>query len=168
MTNITNLNKGFPDSFELVFPVLPELDNLKDSQSLSLNVYQTVIPSISIASLEDHWQGGKAFFDSGDMTYEPWLVNFMIDDNLDNWKIIFRWITSINNNKDRYGRSRDKYTVDASLNILNNERSPIQTINFKNVWPSMLGEVVLNYRESDSYLTSTCNFYYDRYELEEI
>jgi hypothetical protein len=166
MANITNLNKSSPENFELLFPVLPNLGSLKESNSLSMNVFSSVLPTITLDTREQNWMGGKANWDSGGISYEPWYVNFLIDDNFDNWKILYNWINYINNNKDRYGRDRPDYVVDASLNILNNMRESIMTINFKNVWPSMLGEISMSYREGEVNLASSVNFMYDRYEIE--
>lgn len=163
-----NINKSSPENFELLFPVLPLLDTLKESQSLSMNIFSSVLPTISLDTKEVNWMGGKAQYDSGGMSYEPWYVNFLIDDDFNNWKILYNWINYINNNKDTYGRARSDYVVDATLNILNNMREPILTVNFKNVWPNMLGEVSMSYREGEMVLSSSVNFYYDRYEIETI
>ena len=168
MDNMININKSSPENFELLFPVLPTLDSIKESNSLSMNIYASVLPSISLDTKEHDWMGGKIHMDAGGITYEPWYVNFLIDDDFNNWKILFNWITYINNNKDTYGRARPDYVVDATFNVLNNMREPILTINFKNVWPNMLGEVGMSYREGEMVLSSNTNFMYDRYEIETI
>lgn len=168
MDNIINLNKSSPENFELLFPVLPTLGSLKESNSLSMNIFSSILPTLTLDTKEQNWMGGKAFFDSGGLTFEPWYVNFLIDDDFNNWKILYNWITFINNNKDRYGRERPDYIVDATLNILNNMRDPILTINFKNVWPNMLGEINMSYREGEMNLSSSVNFMYDYYSIETI
>ena len=168
MSNMININKSSPENFELLFPVLPTLDNIRESNSLAMNIYASVLPSISLDSKEHNWMGGVVHMDAGAISFEPWFVNFLIDDDFNNWKILYNWMNYINNNKDRYGRARPDYVVDATLNVLNNMREPIMTVNFKNIWPNMLGQVEMSYREGEMVLSSNTNFMYDRYEIETI
>lgn len=168
MSNITNINKSSPENFELLFPKIPTLSSVKESQSLSMNIYQSVLPTINLDTREHNWMGGKANFDAGGLTYEPWYVNFLIDDDFNNWKNLQNWMIYINNNEDRFGRSREDYVVDATLSILNNMRETILTVNFKNVWPNMLGEISMSYREGEMNLSSSVNFMYDRYTIETV
>ena len=165
MTNITNLNKSSPENFELLFPILPGQSTLKDSECLTLNIFATVIPSITLETKEVDWMGAKSNWDSGGITFDNWYVNFNIDGGMRNWQLIYNWITAINNNQDRHGRPRPEYVVDASLHIMNNMRQPIMAIVFKNIWPTLLGEAALSYRDGDQVLASSVNFSYDSYVI---
>jgi len=164
----TNLNKSSPQNFELIFPVIPTIGNIKESNELTLNIYQSVIPSLTLSDMEVNWQGGAAHYDSGGVTFEPWFTNFVVDSDFSNWKALYKWIIYINNNKDRYGRARGEFTVDATFNITNNNNDLVLSIDFINVWPNMLGEISMSYREGEQYLTSNVNFMYDRYEVKNI
>ncbi len=168
MTIRQNLNKATPSNFELIFPKVPTSENIQDMQGLTLNIHTTVIPSLTLDTEEINWQGGTAYQDIGSITYEPWLVNFTVDSTFTNWTTLYKWLTFINNNKDRYGRERDQYKVDATLRILDNYRQEILVMDLIGVWINMLGEISLTYREGSQNLESAANFIYDRYEIRNI
>jgi hypothetical protein len=133
-----------------------------------MNIHGTVIPSMTLETADVHWQGGVAHYDIGSLTFEPWYVNFTIDSEFDNFKKLYKWLTFINNNKDRFGRPRDEYKVDAVLRVLNNFKQEIMVVDIRNTWINMLGEIALTYREGDVNLESQANFIYDRYEIRNI
>lgn len=164
----TNLNKATPSNFELIFPKIPTGDSIKDMQGLTMNIHSTVIPSITLNTTDVHWQGGTAFQDIGEITYEPWLVSFTVDSLFNNWQTLYKWLTFINNNKETYGRARDQYKVDATLRVLDNFRQEIIVIDLIGVWINMLGEISLTYREGSQNLESSANLTYDRYEIRNI
>jgi hypothetical protein len=165
---INNLNKSTASNFELAFPLIPTESDLHALEGLTMNIHGTVIPSMTLETTEVAWQGGVAHYDIGTLTFEPWYVNFTIDSEFDNFKKLYKWLTFINNNKDRFGRPRDEYKVDAVLRVLNNFRQEIMVIDIRNVWINMLGEMQLTYREGDTNLESQANFIYDRYEIRNI
>ena len=161
----TNLNKATPSNFELIFPKVPTSDDIRATQGLTLNIHTTVLPSLTLETTEVPWQGGTVHQDIGSITFEPWLVQFTVDSVFSNWLVLYKWLTYINNNKDRYGRSSGDYKVDASLRILDNFHKEILVVDLIGVWINMLGEISLTYREGDSNLESSANFIYDRYEI---
>jgi len=163
-----NLNKATPNNFELIFPKIPVSENISDMQGLTLNIHATVVPSLTLETIELDWQGGHVEQDSGTITFEPWLVNFTVDSSFSNWTMLYRWITFINNNKDRYGRERNDYKIDATLRVLDNFKEEIFAVDLVGLWINMLGEINLNYREGSHNLESSANFIYDRYEVRNI
>lgn len=165
---LINLNKSTSSNFHLTFPKIPTESSLKALEGLTLNIHSTVIPSMTIQTSDVNWQGGVAHYEVGQLDFEPWYVNFTVDSDFDNWKKLYKWITFINNNKDRFGRPRDEYKVDAVLQVLDNFRQPIMTLDIYNCWINMLGEMSLTYREGDQNLESQANFIYDRYEVRNI
>jgi hypothetical protein len=160
-----NFSKATANNFQLIFPKIPTGDSIKDMQSLTLNIHQTVIPSISLTQTEIPWQGGKMRMELGSLEFENWNVGFTIDSAFQNWKSLYKWLTYINNGKDNYGQTMDKYKVDATLQILNNFRTEIMVVEFKGVWINSLGEVTLTYREGTANLDSNAVLSYDRYEI---
>jgi len=164
----TNLNKATPSNFELIFPKIPVSDNIRDMQGLTLNIHTTVIPSVTLDTTEINWQGGTIHQDSGSITFEPWLVTFTVDSKFNNWSTLYKWITFINNNSDRYGRTRNEYKIDATLRILDNFQEEIMVVDLIGVWINMLGEISLTYREGSQNLESSANLVYDRYEIRNI
>lgn len=165
LSGLNNLNKSTASNFELYFPLVPTGERIRDSKGLTLNIFQTVIPSITLQSTPVEWQGGVGQYQLGDITYEQWSVSYTIDSNFENWTMLYKWFIFINNNKDKYSESTDKYKVDATLRIIDNFRSEIFNIKLLGMWPNSLGQVGLTYREGDRNLTGQVNFVYDRFEL---
>jgi hypothetical protein len=159
-----NINKSTPQNFELIFPKLPAEIGLTQNE-LTLNIHQTVLPSLTLDTVDVPFLGGKSGVDSGNITFEPWYVHFTVDSEFKNWMILYKWITFINNGKNRFGRAKKEYCVDASFRILDNFNKEILSVVFINTWISMLGEVSFSFREGVTALSCTANFIYDRFEI---
>lgn len=162
------LDKASPTNFQLVFPNLPPDITIADTQELVINIFGTIIPGLSLDMIEHFWAGGKFHADSGLITFDPWTVEFVVDENFNNWQILFRWLTYINNNKDRRGRIPPEYTIDATLRVVDNFQQEILRIFFTNLWINLLGEVRFSTREGENNLESQAQFVYDRYELRDV
>ena len=165
---MTNFNKASPNNFQLIFPTIPTGVDTHDLDGLTMNIHGTVIPSVTLATTDINWQGAVTHREIGDITFDNWYVNFMVDSEFTNWTTLYKWLTFINNNKDIHARSVEEYKVDATLQILDNFRNQILAVDLIGVWINMLGEISLTYREGSSYLEATANFVYDRYELKNI
>jgi len=163
-----NLNKSTATNFHLVFPKIPSETTITANRPLTLNIFGTIIPSITLDQTESRWQGGRMIFQSGSVTFDQWPINFIVDSKLSNWILLFHWMTSISNNKDTYSDFPNNYMVDASLNIMDNFETSILRVNFKNVWPQSLGEVNFSQREGETILESSATLIYDRYEVVEV
>lgn len=163
--SLSNLNKSTSTNFELVFPVLPTETSLKGTDALVLNIYETVLPSITLDTTDINWMGATVHQDIGSIVYDSWFVNYTVDSKFNNWYTLYKWLTYINNNRDRFGRDPKEYKVDATLRVLDNFRNCIMTATFIGAWVNMLGEVALSYREGTSNLESNINIMYDRFEI---
>jgi len=159
-----NLNKSTPTNFELMFPLIPTETDIRATRSLTLNISDTVLPSMSLETTDLNWQGGIAHQEIGSLTFDSWMVNYTVDSKLDNWITIYKWITFINNNRDKHGRNQSDYKVDAVLTIMDNFRNEILVIDIIGAWINMLGEVTLSYRDGAKNLESNINIMYDRFE----
>jgi len=167
MTIETVTNKANPSNFQLVFPKVPTEETARVSRELTLNIYGTIIPSLSLGTDELQFLGGKHVIADGSITFEPWSVNFLVDSQFKNWKILYKWCTYINNNKDKFGEVPGKYAVDATLQVTENFQADILEILFKGVWINSLNEIGLSYREGNQELECNASFSYDRYEIVE-
>lgn len=165
---ITNLNKSSATNFNLIFPKIPTTPDLGEEKALTLNIHQTVIPSLTLETTEQAYMGSKRQIYSGAVSYEPWFVHFSVDSRFGNWTSLYKWIYSIHNSRDKYGRSPSEFMVDATLQVTDNYKRDILEIELINVWPNFLGEITLSYREGQENLSSTTNLMYDRYEVRSI
>lgn len=167
MTLNAQLNKASTFSFELVFPLIPIQTDLRANEEFTLNIYETVLPGVSMGIEDRRWQGGVIHLASGELTFEPWNVNFVVDSEFKNWQILFKWLTFINNNKDKYIDIPYNYTTDATLKIVDNFQNHKFSLFFVNVWPNSLGEISLTYREGEAIMDAQVSFTYDRFEIRE-
>ena len=169
MTITTEVNKASPDSFELIFPMIPRgesSDDLTTNEELILNIHSTVIPGISLDPTEESWQGSRTQTATGKMNYDQWSFQFMVDEQFNNWKLLFQWMKYINNSKTRYARNENLYKIDSSLRILDNFKEEIMRLRFISVWPVSLGEVSMSFRDAEISLECSATLIYDRIELE--
>ena len=161
----SNLNKASSFSFQLTLPVVPLQRDLTASEDLILNIFDSVVPGVALNMVEQAWQGGKIQMMSGKLDFNPWNVSFVVDEDFNNWKLLYDWICYINNNKDKYAERNPKYTVDATLTILNNFKSSIFSLKVINIWPLNLNDITLSFREGETNLECSVTFAYDRFEI---
>jgi len=164
--NNISLNKASPTNFVLSFPLLPTQTTLSGGIPLVLNIFSAVVPSLTLTSEEKMWQNAKVKGVQSPMEFDQWLVNFVVDDYFQNWKILFDWMSYINNNRDKMMEQERNFKVDASLILLNNFKVKILNITFVGIWPTTLGEVSMNQREGDIALESMVNFNYDYFKVD--
>jgi len=164
MNNI-NLNKGTACNYELIFPLLPHKLIIGENKEFILNVHGTIIPSVALEPTDSDWQGKKMHFHVGGITFSEWTINYIVDSELKNWKLLFDWLMYITDNSIKPTRPVNEYMVDASLLITNNYHETIQKVMFKNIWPISLGEITLSNREGEAQLEGDVTFSYDRYEV---
>lgn len=161
-----NLNKNNATNFQLVFPLLPTNILYEKSKEFTLNVYGSVVPSVSLEQQVKEWQGSKSFTDSGELNFGQLMVDFVVDSIFSNWKTLFDWINLIHNNYDSPGYMQEKgLSIDASLLIYSNFRQKVLSLHFENIWPLELGEVVMNKRDGQEDLVSNVVFVYDSYKV---
>jgi hypothetical protein len=162
MAVCTDINRLTSSSFLLSIPLLPGQSSLAGTNELKLNIFGTVIPSMSLEAIEGRWQSNKMLFQSGGITFDPWEISFVVDSQLRNWRVLFDWMTLINNNMDIAGAIPNNYMVDCSLKISDNYNTVMVALMFKNVWVQSIGQIALSQREGELLLESTAVLYYDR------
>ena len=164
----TNLNKATNQNFQLIFSKLPTEKSVRESEILTLNIHGTVVPSMTLGNVDIPWQGGHYPMAIAPVTFEPWYINFEVDSNFQNWYKLYKWINYINNNEDRYDRNPAEYWVDATLQLVDNFDKPVMILQIYNMFPTMLGEISLSYREGEQNIQSSVSFAYTRYEVRDI
>lgn len=160
---MTTISKGSANKFQLVFPVLPELDEITAHKKFSLNIIDGVLPSYSLTSLDVPYKGGNVKMEGGFGSFGDWETNVSIDSNFETWIIMSDWMFSIANNREIHGRADLSYQTDANLHILDNFENKILDIKFENIWPVTIGEVQFSYQDAESVLTFPITFNYDRF-----
>jgi hypothetical protein len=164
-SGLTTIDKATPTNFQLIFPKLPTEESISANNPFIMNIFSAVIPSLSMAEEELRWQGNKTKHSLIPLEFDSWLVSYVVDANLANWKLLYDWLEFINNNNDKIAEYHKNYGVDASLVTTTNYRVPVLELRFIDIWPSTLGEVSFSTREGDIQLESTVNFTYDYFEV---
>ena len=160
-----NLNKANAGSYRLVFPKIPTSNDMNILDEFTLNIHSTVIPSLTLANTEMAWQGAQIPLAIAPVTFEPWYLNFTVDSNYHNWMVLYDWITFFNNNEDQYDQKPSDFWVDASLQLFDNFGKEVMTVVIENIFPTMLGEVTLDYRDKSTNLESSVSFNYTKYRV---
>lgn len=166
-SNLSNMDKATPTNYQLIFPLIPEQTSISANNPFVMNIFSAVIPSLSIATEELRWQGNKTRHSMEPIEFDPWLVSFVVDSRLENWKLLFKWMAYINNNFDKIAEQHYKYGVDAALVVTDNYANAVLELRFIDIWPATLGEVSFSQREGDITLESTVNFNYDYFLIRE-
>lgn len=160
-----NISKATATEFAFVIGHVPNGTNIHDTDALRLNVYNVNIPGLSLTDTEFLWQGKTVHYHIGGISFEPLTLNFTVDVNFENWKVLFNWMTFIADNKDIPSLDPDDYVTDASLILFDNFENVHSRIIFRNMWVQSLGEISFSIREGETQIESSATFYYDRYEL---
>lgn len=160
-SNLNSIDKATPTNYQLIFPKIPSESTIGANNPFIMNIHSAILPSVSIATEELRWQGNKTKGALIPMEFDPWLVSFVVDAQLRNWKLLFDWMSYINNNNDKIAEEHGNFTVDCSLVVTDNYSNSVLEVIFVSIWPSMLGEVSFSQREGDVLLESTMNFNYD-------
>ena len=160
----TSFNIASGNNFQLYFPVLPFSTVLQDSKDLTLNLFNTIIPSMSFDSTPISWQGWDTKRADGNLIFTDFTFDFMVDESFKNWSILFDWMSKINNNKDRISGHPYGYTTDGFIMINDNFGKSVLKLKLINCFPMDLGAVTLSYREGETYLECNATISYDRLE----
>jgi hypothetical protein len=161
----SNLNKATNQNFQMIFPLIPTEATIRDSEILTLNIHGTVLPSMTVSTVDVGWQGGHYPQAIAPIEFEPWFTNFEVDSKFENWYKIYKWINFINNNEDHYDRKPEDVWVDAKLHMTDNFDRLVMYVNIYNIYPTSLGEISFSYREGTENIQSSVSFNYTRYEV---
>ncbi len=166
-------NKNFlsPVGFKFIIGRTPNVDYFCQSAS---------IPEVSIGA-RDIQTPVKDYTIPGDkMTFGDLNLKFLVNEDLDNYYEIYKWLKGLTNPKhqkgfreylatvDEKGRpdEYDKTMSDARLLILNSNYNSISTVNFFNIFPTSLTTLEFDASASDiNYFTANVNFKYTLYEI---
>jgi len=173
---ISNRNYMSPVGFKFILSKTPKVDFLCQSAnipgiSMGTAVQPTYLKDIAVP-------GDKVLYD--DLT-----LRFLIDENMQNYLAIYKWITGLgypesveqyNNLKkeDPYSEINDFELADpryfefsdATLQILNSNYQPNVLVKFKDIFPTSLTTLEFDVSERDyAYFTAQVSFKYTIFEI---
>lgn len=162
---MSRFNSASDNSFQLVFPKLPHENEL--DREFILHIFQTTMPGVSFDKQELGWQGFSLPAIFSKLDFEEWNLNFNVDETLDNWKRLFKWMSFINNNRNIAGKKIEEYVIDANLIVYDNYENLVAKLMFANVFPISLSSANFSTREGKDYLTSQITFGYTYFDIDE-
>lgn len=132
---------------------------------------QTVsIPSITLGEVDRVTPFLDMYSPGTKLKYDPLDISFIIDEDLQSWKNLYDWFTSIAD-PDGFERrdhnrelQQNKHFSDATLTVLSGLNNPILRIEFANVFPLTMSSIDFDTRLSaDTVVTCNASFRYQSY-----
>ena len=174
------LNKSRVDKFKLVFQLphaLLHINNADDRSTLNVNqnslqfsIYGTIVPAITVPAIEIRYSGSTLYNSShSKQPYPPVTVNFTIDNQYNNYWVIYKWLNLLHDEKSgTYNNSNitederfTSYQTDLTIygiDEFNNEK--IKFI-YTKAFPTDIGGITYNYRDSGE-IESSFTFVYSQ------
>ncbi|QOI66644.1 tail completion protein [Erwinia phage FBB1] len=152
-----------------------EINDSNLTKAFTLNVQSTPVPGIRIpiSDVPGGTQGLTRSQLPGTTTeFEPLTCRFLVDENLDSWVSMYKWMLSINNyiDRDRSGWRdyENALTPAATMHILDNDKVDIiLSIHMYGAWCSDLSEIEYSLIEdSDPSMICTAIIPFKYFEVE--
>ena len=164
-----NINPLSPNGFQLSISKLPEL---------SYFCQQADLPSISLPAPIQATPLSPNVMAGDILEFGEFNVQFMIDENMANYRAIFNWMVGLGfpESYDQYSNFRNqnssavpemkKNFSDGFLQILGNNNQVVQTVQFLDMFPTNLQSLVFQSTSQDvNYLIGNVSFRYDIYKF---
>lgn len=176
------LNVARKDKFRLVVAIPKTLrpffekENRKCSgmnlDKLHYNIWGNVLPEVSVPAIKETYGGQTLKFSSFSRPEYPAIqVTFSIDDNFDNYYVIWKWLALMNDpahsfyNAGKTGRGQGflhDYSIDFTLQVLQEYDKVVAEFTYTDAFPVALGDI--NYSKRDSGEIE-CNFTFEFSQL---
>ena len=166
----TNINPLSPNGFQFSITKVPEV---------SFFCQEVNLPDITLPEAIQATPFSDAKIPGDKLTYGELTVQFIIDEDMKNYKAIHDWITALGFPKDK-GQYRQwlndhdmlndselqKGYSDGVLAILNNNNAPSRAIRFVDMFPTNIQALNFISTSTDvQYLIGTASFAYTYYEF---
>ena len=152
-----------------------QLKILRGTSRLELMVQSANLPGITIPDQAQPTIFGTTIpVPSMTAQFEPLFVEFLVDQDLENWKSIYSWMRNVTNIRDaqEYPLAYQNWHYTASLIIPNGvykyncPPTPALTITFANIVPVKLSGLPFKADVNDAIpLKATCTFKYSYYTM---
>ena len=167
----SNINPLQSNGFQFHITKLPELTYFCN---------EVIIPDISLPVADTNTALSKIPFVGDKVDFGNLTVQFLIDEEMNNFKAIHNWIISlgfpelheqytnfINSNTDSlYTNEVMASQSDATLSILNSSNNVVRTVQFVDIVPVSLGSIQLTSTTDDTiYLAGVAVFDYNYYRF---
>ena len=167
-----NINALTPNGFNFSITKLP---------GVSYFCQRVTIPSITLASIERTTPFVNTPIPGEIMTFSELSLQFLIDDNMSNYKAIFNWMIALGF-PDNYGqysnymRTQDKTTYgemsrnysDATVGVLDSQNNITNSFKFYDLFPVSLDPIQFESTAMDvNYVIGSATFKYTYFTIDE-
>ena len=124
----------------------------------------TALPAMTVGSIDVKFRGRDIKI-AGDRTIDAWTVTVYNDTNFKVKNAFERWQNGINNMTDNEGLTNPvDYQVDAFLDHLDRNGNTIKSYTLRGAFPTLVGDIALDYEEKTSIEVFPVNFSYQFFE----
>lgn len=152
--------------------------NIQRLPKVSYFAQEVNLPTLALGSTQQATPFSQAIVAGDMLEYSALTVQFLVDDGMKNYRSIHDWLVGLGfpENHDQYqdildaaplsGSNLKRSYSDATLTILGNTNSPIQTIQFVDVFPESLDSMTFVSNSQDvQYLVGSATFRYSYYKF---
>jgi hypothetical protein len=129
------------------------------------------IPGVELGAVNRATPFLDMFSPGTKLTYEPLVITFTIDEELQSWKDMYNWFISIADPDGFEGRDHprelqnNKHLSDATLTVLSALNNPLLRIEFTNCFPVSMTDIQFDTKsDADHIVTCTATFKYQSYK----
>lgn len=132
------------------------------------------LPGVTSSEVEVATPFSNTYRHPTKMSFEPFTISFLIDEDIRTWEETYKWIVSLTRPEsyNQYVKNLSKDATayqDGLLTINTNSNLPNLRINFRNVFPiSLTGIQFGTMNSADNTLTADVTFRYDLFEIQRI
>ena len=168
---LTNKNYLSPIGFLLL---------LDKAKKVSFLCQRAEIPQMTLGDVQIPTRGLVPIPVEGNMRYSDFTIEFIVDENLENYLQIHNWMRALGTPQDFTERkvwreayaetpTRDPRFSDATLQVLNNNNNANFDVVFKDLFPTDLSTLSFDVTGTDNeYFTATATFKYTLYEVRKV
>ena len=139
--NLFEVELAFPDAVSI------ENDVLQKARFL---VKAAALPASTIANIDIPFRG-RILKIAGDRTFETWTITVLNDTSFSIRSAFEKWMNTINKLNDGTGETDPAlYQVDAKVHQLDREGKTLRKYVFKDVFPTNISAIDLNYETTDT------------------
>ena len=160
----SSLNLSSKDKFLMVLNLPSALrkrsltDPTLNIKKLEMSIFGTTIPQVSVPPVDTRILGQSVKFTSLNRPeYAPLNINFIVDNQFQNYYLLWRWLTIYNDPKmsgytgpdDPESTPETEYQTTFSILGLNEYNSPAIEFQFHNAFLTGLGPITYDYKGSE-------------------
>ena len=163
----SNINPLSSNGFNFSIHKLPEV---------SFFCQEVQLPGLSLPAVEVLNPLGYNPFAGDVITWEDLTLQFLIDENMSNYKAIFNWLIGLGfpgdsqqfqdyiDTQDNFGHRLIKEFSDGTLQILGSNSQPVQTVKFIDLIPTNLNSLNFQSTNTDvTYLIGNATFKFNQF-----